>query len=274
VKRTLILVACQKKNIFFDFHKNEVVSQQVYEHSISVFSNFNCKSVREYLKLFMTTQVVLLTDVATHFANEMQRQFSLSVWHSNTIHSYNFDCFSSSLGPDEVWENIRSVEMLKFVSAGVYGGLVSCNIRYCESNNEYCMNFNGNSEERTHILNMDCVASYGSCALFPLGHRNMRFLSDEEVKDFPLSLRLKHNDKKRYLFQVSVRTPVCLHKEFTSLPVTFSKRKVNLEELSEEQRSTFHSLHPDFVDNETNEMLLLDLTNKYGIVVYSEMLRY
>jgi hypothetical protein len=259
------------KHFFYDVYAGEEVSDQVYEHSQTVFREMRCETFRDYLKLYLTTQVLLLCDIGVQFETYMQREFSMCIWHSNTIHSYNFDCFTSSL--KEPWENIRSVDVLQFVTRAVTGGLVTSNIRLCESNNEYCGNFNGNPSSRIHLMNVDCVAAYGSAALLPLGYRNYRFMSDTEVAGFDLSTALLESEKG-YLLEVSVSTPKHLHDEFKSMPITFCKRKIHLRELSEFQETLFHTIHQGVTDSETNEVLVLDLTPKTNIVVHSGMLNY
>jgi hypothetical protein len=227
---------------FINLFTGEPFCDGVYGHSLITYEEFKCANIRDYLRLFTTVSVYLLADICTTFNDYAKRHFELIPFHCNTLHTYNFHAFTNSLG-DNTFQNIATKEIYDFSNRAVSGGLIQSNVRF------------------SNAMNLDIVSSYGSSALKPLAFRDFKFLSKQEMKYFNI-YSMDNDNKKGYLVEVSLSQPSHIHDELNSFPIVFNKRKINFDELSEEQKQMYKMIYPEANELQTPEMLILDLKDK------------
>jgi hypothetical protein len=255
---------------FTDFLTGEVLDEGVYSQSLIVYDEFCCQNVREYLKLFTVRSVLLLVDICENFNEFAHNQFELFPFHCSTLHSYNMHAFTNSLG-DKSFENIQFRDIYEFANKAISGGIVQSNIKYSCANNEYVSQYDS-SKVRKYILNLDIVSSYGCAAMLPLAFRDFRFFSKIQVDHFNFCTDLKKG--KGYLLEISILQPIELHEKLNSFPIVFDKRKIKMEELSQQQQIMYQNIFPDRKELDLPEMLILDLHDKDKIVVHWKVLQY
>jgi hypothetical protein len=175
--------------------------------------------------------------------------------------------FTNRLG-DNSFENIQFRDIYEFANKAVSGGIIQSNIKYICANNEYVSQYDSN-KVRKYILNLDIVSSYGCAAMHPLAFRDFRFFSKEEVDHFNFL-----TDLKKDLLEVSSVQPLELHEKLNSFPIVFDKRKIKMEELSEQQQIMYAKIFPDKKELDLPEMLILDLHDKDKVVVHWKILQY
>ena len=129
--------------------KGKKVSDKEYEHVIKVWNKFEMKTMKDYYKLYLKCNVLLLADVFENFRN-------------NRLKNYE-SCSSHYLSPPAlIWDamlNMTKVElefisdpdMYLFLEKDMRGGVSYVSKRYSKSKNNYLKSYNP-KQESNHII--------------------------------------------------------------------------------------------------------------------------
>lgn len=66
---------------FFNVLEDKDLSEDDYKHALQVFDLFNCKTLKDYLCLYLSSDVLLLADIFEHFRNILFDGFGLDPIH-------------------------------------------------------------------------------------------------------------------------------------------------------------------------------------------------
>ncbi|MCG8575025.1 MAG: hypothetical protein MI810_09100, partial [Flavobacteriales bacterium] len=73
-------VSFPEQDAFFSTLSNSGISNEDYEFAKSVYREFNCQNLQDYMVLYMRTDVALLSEVFLAFRKEILKDFGLDCW--------------------------------------------------------------------------------------------------------------------------------------------------------------------------------------------------
>ena len=142
------------KESFHSVLKDEGISDEDYGRAEKVWKLFECKTLKDYMKVYCRTDTHLLADVWANFCKETYEKFSIHPESGYiTLPSYAFDCFKHKIHKEEkLTLKVIDEEMSHMhtdIDQGVRGG--TCMIRKktsFDSAMEKALMFRANPEER------------------------------------------------------------------------------------------------------------------------------
>lgn len=106
---------------FFNVLTSKHVTEEDYQHAVTVFKAFDCENMLQYNNLYMELDVCLLADVFSNFRKTMHSKFGLDACHYISIPSFAYSCM---LKVTEVTlDYIRDVDIYLFLTQNLKGGL-------------------------------------------------------------------------------------------------------------------------------------------------------
>ena len=198
-------------NMFYSKLTNEHCSQKDYDRAIKVWNKFNCKTLLDYHNLYLTSDVLLLSDVWNNFVNVCYKIYGLDPCYYLTAPSLSWDAMLKYCGEtikDFEIELLTDMDMYLQFETSIRGGLSQISKRYAKANNKYLPNYNSN-ELSSFILYLDANNLYGAGMSSYLPYKNFKWNNDVWNEDKILALEDK--SLKGYHFKVDLEYPKELH---------------------------------------------------------------
>ena len=119
---------------FFNKLTNSDLLEEEYNHVINVFEKLKCKTLGDYVKVYLTMDVNLLADIMESFRTLCYDIIGLDVTHYLTLPSFSFDCMLKKTGIK--LEQISDPNLYLQMEQGLCGGLCLVSHRYGKLNDE------------------------------------------------------------------------------------------------------------------------------------------
>ncbi|XP_049886984.1 uncharacterized protein LOC126381640 [Pectinophora gossypiella] len=211
--------ALPSKSCFFNSLNNDPISDDDYNHAMSVWSRFSLTSLGEYTDLYLKSDVLLLTDIFQNFRKTCKRHYTLDPAFYISAPSLSFDAMLLITGIK--LELISDIEITRMIQDGIRGGLCMCSHRYAKANNKYINEYD-ESQPESYIVYVDCNNLYGFSMCQYLPYANFRFLLESELNDFNVS-SIPDNNAWGYILEVDLLYPDHLHQYHNDLPFCAEK---------------------------------------------------
>ncbi|XP_051864347.1 uncharacterized protein LOC127566360 [Drosophila albomicans] len=189
-------------------------SEEDYAHAIQVWHHFNCRSLKEYLELYLKTDVLLLTDVFQNFRAICSSIYNLDPAHYYTTPGLSWDAMLKTTEIE--LELLTDIDMITYVKSGIRGGLVQCSHRHTKANHKYLKNFDP-TKESEFLMYVDANNLYGWAMSEPLPYGEFKWLDTNQIKSFNLE-NIHENSEYGYILEVDLDYPYSLHDEHNDLP--------------------------------------------------------
>ena len=135
------------KKDFYSKLNDAGVSDEQYEHARNVWTEFRCKTMRDYHDLYLKTDVLLLADVMENYRDVCMENYGLDPMCYYTAPGLTWD---ATLKISEIkLELLINPDMYLMVEAGTRGGISTITKRYAKANNKY-MNKYDCEKESSH----------------------------------------------------------------------------------------------------------------------------
>ena len=123
------------KKDFYSKLNDESISYKQYEHAQNIWTEFQCKTMRDYHDLYLKTDVLLLADVMENYRDVCINNYGLDpVWYY-TAPGLAWD---ASLEILEIkLELLTDPDTYLMVETGIRGGISTITKRYAKANNKY-----------------------------------------------------------------------------------------------------------------------------------------
>ena len=203
------------KEMFCSRLTDSNVSDEDYEHAKTVWREFGCQTMRDYHDLYMETDVLLLADVMTRFRKTCKKTYGLDTCHYYTSPGLAWDVMLKYTKVEI--DLVSDPDMYMMIEKGIVGGISTITKRYAVANNKYVENYD-ESKDSVFIPYLDANNLYGWAMDKPLPHKNFRWMSEEELKDW---------DSRPCILEVDLEYPEELHDYHNEYPLAPERLNVN-----------------------------------------------
>ena len=193
------------KSAFYSRLNESDISDEDYEHAQTVWKEFKCETLRNYLELYNKSDVQLLTDVFESFRDVCAKHYKLDPAWYYTAPGLAWDAM---LKLTKVQLQLLSdSDMLLMVKRGIRGGISTISKRYVKANNKYMGEAYDPNEPSKFISYLDANNLYGWAMSRKLPTGGFKWMRDEELEnwrnmpcilevdlEYPTELHNLHND--------------------------------------------------------------------------------
>ena len=239
------------RNNFYNRLKQELISEEDYEHALSVYKRLGCKSFLDYHLAYLKCDVLLLADIFENFRKTCMDNYGLDPANYLTAPGLAWDAMLLKTGVK--LELITDVDVLKMYERMKRGGLCFVGTkRYAKANNIYLDDYD-EKQESSYVMYWDANNLYGLAMSEFLPYADFKFI---ETNDGILGKILLTPDDSEigYTLEVDLSYPRELHnklKEFAPAPESI---KPKVEWMSEFQKELGVKTKALIIDKKTGEV--------------------
>ncbi|KAK4874041.1 hypothetical protein RN001_013401 [Aquatica leii] len=203
-----------KKEDFYDTLREQHISKEDYQRATSTWSTFQCKSLGDYSDVYLSCDVLLLTDVFENFRVLCQKIYDLDPAQYITAPGLAWDAMLKHTQVE--LELLTDMDMYHFFKKGIRGGVSTCTKRKSLANNPYIPSFNSKNPT-SYIMYLDSTNLYGYSMREYLPRTGFTWLSSEAVDSFNV-LDIPDDAEEGYVLEVDLEYPDNLHDHHNDLP--------------------------------------------------------
>lgn len=217
------------KSAFFNDLTGCDISDVEYQHALTVFEKFKCKTFSDYLQLYQNVDTVLLAEVFLVFRRTSLKYYSLDPVHYITSAQLTWD---AGLKYSKVeLKLLNCVDTYLWFESQMRGGISFLGTRYVKANNPFIPDTYNPNVCNNFILPLDCNNLYGFCLSQPLPIGNFAWLTESEIENFNILNTVSHSDVG-YILEVDLYYPSSLHKKHDDFPLAVQHIPITYDMLS------------------------------------------
>lgn len=257
-----------EKNYFYNDLTKEQITNDDYKFAQKVWKLFQCKTLEDYLKLYLFTDCLLLADVFESFRDIAMKIYNLEVL--EFISAADLSWSSGLKVTSTTLELLTDIDMYLTIERGIRGGLCLAAKRFSKANNKYLPKTYDPNLESKYIINLDILNLYGFCMTSYLPHSNYKWVDTNHLKNIDI-LNIPPNSETGYIFVVTLTYPDHLHDEHNLFPLAPDHVEINYSDLSPHQQSLLEKFN---IKYRKTKKLIPNLKTKKNYVVYYLNLQY
>ena len=169
------------KSVFWSKLSDGNVTEEGYQYAQKVWSETNCKSLRDYTEVYLKTDVLILTDVFEMFRSMCLEHYKLDpVWYYTANGLFRDAALKlSDVGLELITG--ENANIYKFIESCVRGGVSMISHRYAEGNNKYMENYDPDKPS-SYIKYTDANALYSNPMMDSLPVSGFRWVEEEDLE--------------------------------------------------------------------------------------------
>ena len=196
------------QKVFYSKLTGNGLSDKKYDHVLNVWKSFNMKTLKDYLKLYNESDVLLLADVFENFRDLCLKNYGLDPVYYYTAPGLAWDaCLKITKINLELLTNI---DMLLMVEKGIRGGISIISNRYGKANNKYMKDFN-KMEPSKYLMYVDANNLYGWAMSQKLPVHSFKWMTDKEIKNLFKIQIVQFWERTPCILEVDLEYPEELH---------------------------------------------------------------
>ena len=209
------------KDSFYSRLKKSGITDQEYAYAQSMWKKHNCETLRDYLELYLWTDVTLLADIFENYRQVCLDNYKLDPSHYITAPGISWDAYLKSTGVRI--ELLSDQKMYEFVESGIRGGISMVSHSYGKANNKYLEGYDP-SQPSNYIIYLDANNLYGYAMsqYLPLSDFKM-VKSDQIEKVYKEILEYPKDNKVGAFLKVDLEYPQELHDLHNDLPMAVER---------------------------------------------------
>ena len=197
------------KDKFYNELKEEHITDEQYQFYKDVCEKFEIKTFQQYYDLYLTTDVLLLTDICAWYKQESLKTYGLDPFWFVTSPSMAWNAMLKISGVE--LELLTDVDMHNFFKKGLRGGLAYIGNKYAKANNPQIPEYDA-KKPTTYIKYFDLNNLYGYCMMDSLPVGEFEWVTEID------SIRPETTAEYGYTFEVDIEYPQELHEEHNDFP--------------------------------------------------------
>lgn len=256
---------------FYDSLKDSAISEQQYKQAEEVWRKMDCRTLGDYLLVYLFSDVLLLADCFERFRVLSMAHFQMDVAKFMTLPHF---AFHAMLKKTEVsLEVMQDIEMVQWFKRGVRGGVASIMKRYAAANTPILGENYDSTRPRREIVMLDCTNLYGHALSKVLPEKDFRWLSEEEIARLEIE-SLSHKSPIGYVLEVDLDYPPELHREHSMYPLAPHRVAIPPAQWSDHTYKLAQALQDIGVFKIGQEKLVPDLTERRNYIVHYQNLKF
>ncbi|XP_069161193.1 uncharacterized protein [Procambarus clarkii] len=165
---------------FYNSLKHEAISENDYKQAKDVFRLVECKTIGDYLKVYLKVDTGLLCDVFTVWRKTMLELYKLYITHYVSLSSFVWDAFLFK--SQVVLDSISDPHLYDVLRRNLRSGFTSVVRQHTSVENEHTGADPSSTDK--YILHLDCNGLYATCMTELLSQGGIRKLSAAELDDW------------------------------------------------------------------------------------------
>ena len=247
--------------------KNDLTGEECsandYEHAQNAWSQFNCSTLGDYLKIYLELDVNLLADVFQQFRKVTFNEDKLEATHFVSLpHISYISAFKST---KETIHLLQDPEQYTLFERGIRGGLTFTNKHLITSG------------PGTILAYIDENNLYGNSLRQYLPHSNFEWCDEAEIQYFSDKdniLNIKDDNETGYLFEVDLNYPANIHDFTADYPLLPESGEITFDQFSPFMKDYYKLLHGTDRKYTPTRKLLLTQYNKEAYIVHYSILKF
>lgn len=217
-----------EKEAFYDSLNKKHISEKDYEKTQKIWKNFHCKSLQEYMEMYMKLDTLLLAAVFEKYRATTFDHFKLDPVHYVSSPSLSYDAMLRVSGVK--LDYLKDLDMYNFFQETIRGGITQTSNRYALANNIYLEDYKSYLPS-SYIASYDINSLYAYCMTLRLPYKDFQWMTADELENIDISSLPKHGETG-YFFEVCLEYGEHLHSFHNDLPLAPEKRMVSKDEWS------------------------------------------
>lgn len=206
-----------EREAFYNKLSKSQASESEYREAENVWNFFNCRTMEDFLIIYLKVDVILLCEIYMNFREVVYRTYGLDPAWSYTLAGAAWQAFLKYTGV--TIELLTDREMYHFFERSIYGGLSQCSLRYAEARNKE-LGHDVTPEESVYIMFFDAVGlySYSLSSSLPIG--DFRWMNRAELDNLDVT-SFRDGDEWGYFIEGDYEVPRevhDLHRDLCFLP--------------------------------------------------------
>ena len=178
-------------------------SEDDYAYAQSVWREFGCRTLREYMQFYLTTEVCLLADVFENFRATCHEAYELDPAHFVSAPQLAWNAMFKRTKLEV--KLLSDPEMHRMIQPNIRGGICHASVRYAKANNKYMGALYDPTKEDSYILYIDANNLYGWAMSQALPKYSYAWLSEAEVREAETALTSDNRAKRLGFFDMGAR---------------------------------------------------------------------
>ena len=204
------------QKVFYSKLTGKGINNNNYAHVLNVWKSFNMKTLKDYLKLYNESDVLLLADVFENFRDICLKNYGLDPVYYYTAPGLAWDaCLKMTKINLELLDN---VDMLLMIEKGIRGGISIISNRYGKANNKYMADFN-KKELSKYLMYVDANNLYGCAMSEKLPIHSFKWMSNKEIENLFNNQIVQVWEKTPCILEVDLIYPEELHDLHNDYPL-------------------------------------------------------
>ena len=196
------------KKAFYSKLTGHGITNDNYKHLKNVWEKFNIKTLKNYLKLYNISDVLLLADVFENFQDLCLKNYGLDPVHYYTAPGLAWDAMLKTTNIN--LELLSDVDMLLMIENGIRGGISIISNRYGKANNKYMKEFNDSILSK-YLMYLDANNLYGCAMSEKLPTHGFKWMTDKELENLYNQQIVQVWEKTPCILEVDLEYPEELH---------------------------------------------------------------
>jgi len=221
------------KEFWYSSLSDEIISDRDYEQCQNIFRNFNCRSIQDYLELYVKCDVLLLACCVQNFRQVNFAHFGLDCLHFISAPSFYYQACLKMSGVE--LDLFTDPTQYLMIENGIRGGLSQVFCRQSLPNNPMLKNFNPEKPKSWAVL-LDQNSLYAASQFhykMPVG--DFRWLTRQEINNLDI-VNLSLFGDRGYIFYLDLLYPREIKELTKNLPLCPTMLHLNYNMLSNYQK--------------------------------------
>lgn len=200
------------EEFYSQLYKKECTVED-YNHAQKVWDIFSCRTLEEYMELYLKTDVLLLTDVFENFRKICKKIYNLDPCHYYTAPGLSWDAMLKTTKIE--LKLLTDIHKYNFIKKGIRGGITHCPKRYTKANNQHMRNFDS-TKPSEYLMYFDANNLYGWAMSEYLPYDDFKWI--DNIHQIPQVNNIAENSPIGYIFEVDLEYPSSIHNYHNDLP--------------------------------------------------------
>ena len=192
------------------------INNNNYAHVLNVWKTWKMKTLKDYLKLYNESDVLLLADVFENFRDICLKNYGLDPVYYYTAPGLAWDACLKMTNIN--LELLNNIDMLLMIEKGIRGGISIISNRYGKANNKYMADFN-KSELSKYLMYVDANNLYGCAMSEKLPVHSFKWMTNKEIENLFNNQIVQVWEKIPCILEVDLIYPEELHDLHNDYPL-------------------------------------------------------